>query len=618
MQQDGGEVDEMGQTVPPSVSSGAIKDQQQPIIATRASTLRPRSSGMGSALPKYRPRSIVGDSAKDATTKGPPSPVRNSKRRSNSSSEDDSLAGRPEPSTPTDSSTAEKSSRPISPLPQRRATRSNTTLPAPTKITKPTAVTSPSTPKGGGSPVRRSKAVKTSSTSSASQNSSSVPRPSSSASSSSTAANRTPKSPSKSSSLAKTLARDKNNGSPSPMRTAASASPISAVRLSNKSKPQAQTQIQIVPAVFIADMSQINEEEDSEEDDVADMLAPIADLTAPTPAIPRLRQKQKISSKSQLNPQTPTRPSNVLPSRSQLSYISPLPPDKDSSASSLRPTLKGANGKIGRGSILTWEELADASRTLGEEEIGTLLSDIPAPFIPGQHHQHGFPSPTPSFNMSLSEVPESPCLSAMSSPGGYGSISQVLLPEFTPSPAVHASLPRFDIEVQGQAADSATITLLRLQLASVENTAKERLARLQDLEEEVHNLKSQRQNQAQELNRASEQMSFLEDTMVSQMRERAEKDGAYAEELEREMKEMQEGHQRVVTDAIAQTRRDVEKYYTSQTTAARKNGAAQKARSGWECVRSSAQQELEDMKGVAELIGFLRGELEMMHRDLDA
>ena len=135
-------------------------------------------------------------------------------------------------------------------------------------------------------------------------------------------------------------------------------------------------------------------------------------------------------------------------------------------------------------------------------------------------------------------------------------------------------------EAQGQAADSATITLLRLQLASVENTAKERLNRLQDLEEEVHNLKSQRQKQTVELEKASEQMSFLEDTMVSQMRDRAEKDGAYAQSLERDMREMEEGHQRALTDAVAQTRRDVEKYYTSQTTSARKNSAAQKACSG--------------------------------------
>jgi rubrerythrin len=589
-------VDEHGQQLKPEPGSAVDKESQLAPI-TRSSTLRPRTSGSTSALPKYRPRSIVLDPSKD-TSKRPASPVRGGRRRAHSSSDDESSISTTSQTTQSaDTNMREKASRPISPLPQRRANKARA-LPQPSKISKPSTPTTPTTPRTA-SPARRTKSVKTSSTSSASQN---AIRPPSSTSSSSSFTPRTPQSPSKSS-LAKTATRDKSSPSPSPMRKAATESPLR--KTANPSRTA-------LPTVFVADMSHISEtnDEDSEEDDVADMLAPIADLTAPTPAIPRFNVTQ-TRNRHRLNPQTPTR-ANLLPSRSQLSYVSPLPPEKNS-ASSLRPVMKGMDGKMARGSILTWEELAtDASRTLGEEEIGTLLSDIPAPFQPGV----GPASPTPS-NMSLQDVPESPCLSAMPSPGGYGSISQVLLPEFTPSPAPHANLShRFDVN-SSESADSATVTLLRLQLASVENTARERLQRLQVLEEEMYSLKLQRASENQELANAAHQMSYLEETVITQMQERAEKEReAYAESLEAELQMAESRHQQVLTDAVAHTRRDVEKYYSSQAGTVRKAGVAQSAAAQWACVRTLAQSEIEDIQNNTNLLSFLLGELAIMHQFL--
>lgn len=242
-------------------------------------------------------------------------------------------------------------------------------------------------------------------------------------------------------------------------------------------------------------LSQLAEEdsEDSfEADDVELLLAPAAPLGAPTPAIPRIRAVRPQRRDSGL--QTPTRPSQLLPTRENLSYLSPLPP---TSSPRLRPPK--ANGGVNRGSIMSWEQLAhDGSRIIAQEEVETMLSEIQAPFTPG-----GL-----SPNVSTLEVPESPCLSALPSPGGYGSISHVLLPDVTPSPALHYSNQVFDTSTElPPPVDSGTVTLLRLQVASAENMAKERLARLLELEELLHTATQSRIQETEEL---AKQVSFLE------------------------------------------------------------------------------------------------------------
>jgi hypothetical protein len=73
---------------------------------------------------------------------------------------------------------------------------------------------------------------------------------------------------------------------------------------------------------------------------------------------------------------------------------------------------------------------------------------------------------------------------------------------------VHHFNQVFDISTELPAPmDSGTVTLLRLQVASAENTAKERLVRLQELEEQLHAAKRSRVQETEEL---AKQVSFLE------------------------------------------------------------------------------------------------------------
>jgi len=137
-----------------------------------------------------------------------------------------------------------------------------------------------------------------------------------------------------------------------------------------------------------------------------------------------------------------------------------------------------------------------------------------APFTPGG------PSPNPS-TIGL-DVPETPNLSALPSPSGYGSISQVLLPDVTPSPAVHHLNAIFETSVDlPPPADSGTITLLRLQIAQGESIAKERLSRLQELEEQLYAVKQCRIRETEEL---AKQISVLEQQLRTSVETRERMD----------------------------------------------------------------------------------------------
>lgn len=354
-------------------------------------------------------------------------------------------------------------------------------------------------------------------------------------------------------------------------------------------------------------MSHISEgnSEDSETDDVELLLAPVAALGAPTPAMPRI---QTTRNRKRLPPQTPTR-ANLLPTRANMSYLSPLPPDQDSSSSSLRPPQERGS-KQARGSILSWEQLAsEASRTLGEDEIENMLSDIPAPFRPGAI------SPTPSTGYM--DIPESPCLSAMSSPGGYGSISQVLLPDVTPSPAMHNN-QRYNMSSSSEipAVDAAIVTLLRLQLASAEQTAKARLEQMQVMEEEIHNLKEARTREAHEL---TKQVAFMEDQIRANMdnRERADEErGAYTSSLEDELRQAQVLRDQAIQAAVAESRENARR----ENTAALKSQhdswevmcSARVASSEWTSVRELSEMELDIVQGDRQILSVLLAELDQL------
>ncbi|KAG5220499.1 glycosyltransferase family protein [Salix suchowensis] len=163
-------------------------------------------------------------------------------------------------------------------------------------------------------------------------------------------------------------------------------------------------------------------------------------------------------------------------------------------------------------------------------------------------YRQGRTSPSNSF---LPDVPESPCLSSINSPSGYGSISQVLLPDVTPSPAVHHySPPARDRDLDG-AADASLVTLLRLQLAAAENTAKERLYQMQVMEKEIHTIKNTRRQDEENL---TQQLDCLETNMREQLeaRERTECERqVYIASLELRLQQAGAAQSEAVDDAVA-------------------------------------------------------------------
>ncbi|KIJ68712.1 hypothetical protein HYDPIDRAFT_106950 [Hydnomerulius pinastri MD-312] len=495
-------------------------------VARRSSTLRPKTASgtVSSALPKYRPRSALIEPAKK-----PASPARTGTRRRLSTSEEDDGDLRDSPKGKgTLRSPEGKVGRPISPLPHR-ALAVKINLPSPTVPSTPSkSKTTQSTPaKSKTSPARASslrptKTVKTAATSSPTR--AAVTRPPSSASSSSSL---TQPSPSTTSSFKNAFGfgRSKtSNQAPSPLRGPVRPPPESplahhsrhgsAISLGGNDTPTKPPRL-----------VEGNSEDSIDVDDVELLLAPVASLAVPTPAIPRIHATRYQPTESQL--QTPSRPSNLLPTRANLSYLSPLPSASESSPA-LRP--KGRGYEQNRGSIFSWEQMAaDSSQILAQDEVDSMLADITAPFTPG--------GPSPNVSAIGLEIPESPSLSAMPSPAGYGSISQVLLPDVTPSPAVYHLAPVFETSTElPPPMDSGTVTLLRLQVAQAENTAKERLSRLQELEEQLHAAKQSRVREAEEL---AKQISFLEEQLHASVdaRERMDEErSAFTASLQDELR----------------------------------------------------------------------------------
>ena len=90
------------------------------------------------------------------------------------------------------------------------------------------------------------------------------------------------------------------------------------------------------------------------------LLAPTASLAAPTPAIPPITTF--LVSADEMQRRSTSR--HGLPSRSQLSYTSPLPSTAEESPSYRQSGME-------KGSLMSWDQLAkESSRTLTEEEAG--------------------------------------------------------------------------------------------------------------------------------------------------------------------------------------------------------------------------------------------------------
>ncbi|KAL0578479.1 glucosyltransferase [Marasmius crinis-equi] len=558
----------------------------QDAAVQRSSSLRPRT-GASSGLPKYRPKSIILDNNTN-TTKKPESPSVPRKRPS--ISEDDKDDAKKEQMKPA----GDRVSRPISPLPHRAALKAASTNinPSPSPSPKPHLKISTPSSSARSSPTRLVKHKKAPST---------EPRPPSSASSSSNPhtprASREksglrPASSSRKGSLVTESSDDSSYNSHPGLRD----SPlVRHVRQRSRTETPAKEKEKNV-----ANMSHISEgdSEDVEELDVEMMLAPVAAITAPTPAMPRI---QASRTRQRLIPQTPSKPP-IPQGREML-----MPPDAESSP--LRPRLLPASDRSApRGSILSWEQFAtEASRTLGEEEISTILNDISAPFQPGPL------SPMPTGDLAL--PPESPCLSAMNSPSGYGSISHVLLPAVTPSPAIPRTRHK-DSPANQTSGEAALVPLLRLQLNAAENTAKERLIQMQLLEEEVHNLKQARHHDAQELSR---QFSALEEQMKGKLEaegKNAEQTAAHVAFLEQQLRDAEQARQSAIEAATKHTQKQVKATLRFQQVRWDASYVAQSAKREWSYVREQCEDDLEALQRDKELITFLLGELDLAQQQL--
>ncbi|KAL4246774.1 hypothetical protein ABKN59_009316 [Abortiporus biennis] len=507
---------------------------------TRSATLRPRSSaGNGSALPKYRPRSMLVEPTQ--FKKPASSPPRKGVRRRLSSSDDDvenaDDKNTLQPESPT---SVQKVDRPISPLPHRSALKVNLTtamtIRPSTPEKKPKAKGSVPTPQT--TPHRDNTPTKTSMIASSSSRSA-IPRPPSSASSSSSVrSNRTPKTPISLKGVFNRSAGSGNQSSgyeSSPLRRGAPGppdSPLGMLSARRKAKTTPATKgkhraIDISPA-----LSTDNSVDSIDAHDVEFMLGSVASPTAPTPALPRMIRT--TSKDSGTEPQTPTRPLLALPGRANLSYQSPAPPSNDGSPF-LRP--KPRHPGKDRSSILSWEQLALHNQSLGQDDIEHMLSETAAPFRPGAI------SPAPS---SLPDIPESPSLSALPSPTTYGSISQVLLPDVTPSPAMFNATLRFDHMAAEAPTEGATVTLLKLQLASLEDTARSQMLQIQSLESQLQSTKVARLRDAEEL---SQQISALEEQIHGNLKTEEQR-LEYTTSLEAQLTNANVDRERAVEEAL--------------------------------------------------------------------
>ncbi|KAI0308029.1 hypothetical protein B0F90DRAFT_107942 [Multifurca ochricompacta] len=546
-----------------------------PAVPTRRSTLRPRTLGNASALPKYRPRSALVES-----NKVPPSPPRlgTRKRVSSSDEEKDTAEDVTTKRVSGNSPPQGKTARPISPLPQRALPANPAAEFLPPASAKPFIRNTPSPVRNTTTPppnmIDRSSKPNTPSRSA-------IPRPPSSTSSSSSLP--TPRTPTR---------QDARGNKPpykggASLRNQAHKQPESPLGQFAKSDiPKILKTDQFSRSLSESGSSSAFTEGDSI-DDIEFMLGSVVSPTAPTPALPRLRDRHQHGDM----PQTPSRLSN-LPTRTNLSYLSPMPPPAGDT-----PSLRLMRAGNDRGSLLSWDQLvAVGNRTLGEGEAENMIADIPAPF-----------SPAPSTVDLESTVPESPSLSALPSPAGYGSISQILLPDVTPSPAPTKHMQSQFISEHGRpaAADASLVVMLRLQLASMENIARERLDQIAALEAQLSAAKEARLREAADL---AAQVSALEKQMHVSLenRERAAEDHAILEEQLRGAAFVKE---LAVQEAIKRVMEDTTRLRASAEETIRRKWevacGAHAAATSWASVREIAEGELEFVMAQRETLNVL-------------
>ncbi|TFY67739.1 hypothetical protein EVJ58_g1423 [Rhodofomes roseus] len=575
----------------------------------RSGSLRPRTSNAVSALPKYRPRPrsmIVEESVK------PPSPTRLGGKAIDRSPVEKKKVVHKRSATLEPPSSAGKLSRSVSPNPHPDALKVdlkgaiNVAPRTPEKkvASAKRSAAPPSTPRHGSS-ARASKSAKTSSNASAPRN---ISRPSSSASSSTSSLTpQTPKTGLLRSAVKKTSSSSvqRDSPSPSPLRGVVAQfqdSPLTQVS-TRKNLPSTPSPVRHQSTTPTASAFAEGHSIDSvDAHDVEFLLSGVASPTAPTPALPRFRV---MTERERRNAMTPPRP-GFLPARSNLSYLSPEKPSSTNSSPFLRPLHRQMGND--RGSILSWEQLAKHSRTLQDDEVDHMLSEMPAPFRSG--------AVSPSLSTSTHDVPDSPTLSAMPSPGGYGSISQVLLPDVTPSPAVYNKAELFNVSADASTEDGAAVTLLRLQLASAETKARDRLAEIESLESQLQTAKAARLRDSEEL---AKQVSELEDRVHGNLHVDAER-MEYITSLETQIHQAQVVREQAIQQALQQMQ---ERAQAAHFAALREQQqkmmvvtCAGTAAEAWSAVRDVADGELELVRANREMLTVLLAGLNQSHWQL--
>jgi hypothetical protein len=264
-----------------------------------------------------------------------------------------------------------------------------------------------------------------------------------------------------------------------------------------------------------------------------------------------------------------------------------------------------------RGSM-TLEQLAATSVQALDPEDNHVLSEILAPFV---SRSNSLATPlSPSFApLGLSEIPESPAFQgfAMLSPGQ--SLSQILLPQMTPSPAPRREL--YDDNSMAHMADmppppGPDTVMLRLQVAAAENVARERLMTVQSLERDLHLANEARIRETQEL---SMRLEHVEEEMRSNMSIREEANDEHTARisaLERELAQARASRQKDIKVATAAAKQELQ--VAASKSLQRERGRLQTANSAdaaaarWAMVMDVAEAELELIESNKETLAVLR------------
>lgn len=233
-----------------------------------------------------------------------------------------------------------------------------------------------------------------------------------------------------------------------------------------------------------------------------------------------------------------------------------------------------------------------------------MLADVDAPFASMTA------SPAPS---TLPDIPESPSLSALPSPTGYGSISQVLLPDVTPSPAVFNATLRFDeLAAEAPRGDGGAVTMLRLQLAAAESSANEQRLQIEALESQLRTAKDARLRDTEEL---AMQITLLEEKVRESLRP-DEQLLQHAASLEEQLAHARSAREQAVKEALQQAQAAAAR---AQHDSLRKqqarwfvSAAARDAGSAWTSVRCVAESELEYVRASQDTLAVLLAGLDHM------